>query len=78
VLFIQHVPPVQEREELRHAATTGVTEDVLYYKKTLEYAEKLKAEKRAEKDAKARKKQLSFKEKEKRKRDAGQQASGTS
>ncbi|NJR43847.1 MAG: hypothetical protein HC767_15500 [Akkermansiaceae bacterium] len=44
----------------------------------MEHAEKLRQERRQEKAEKAKKKQLSFREKEKRKRDTGKQSSGAS
>lgn len=69
-------PLFQERAELREKADAGVKEDVQHYKKCMERAQQLKHDKLREKEDKAKKKQLSFREKEKRKRDAGMQSSG--
>ena len=60
---------------MRHAASSGVADDATYARKLLEQSEKLRQEKRAEKEERAKKGQLSFKEKEKRKRNAGMQSS---
>ena len=60
---------------MRHAASHGVAADAQFSRKLLEQAERLRAEKREEKDARAKKGGLSFKEKEKRKRNAGMQSS---
>lgn len=69
---------LQERAELREKSDIGIKQDVEYYKKCMQQAARLKEDKMREKDEKAKKKQLSFKEKEKRKRDAGMQSSGLS
>lgn len=60
---------------MKEATTTGVTADAVHARKLVAQAQKLREEKQAEKDAKAKRGQLSFKEKEKRKRNAGMQAS---
>lgn len=67
---------LQERAELREKSDVGIKQDVEHYKKCMQQAARLKEDKIREKDEKAKKKQLSFKEKEKRKRDAGMQSSG--
>jgi hypothetical protein len=61
---------------MRKITTAGIVEDALYARRALEHAEKLKQEKQEEKAEKAKKKQLTFKEKEKRKRNVGMQSSG--
>jgi hypothetical protein len=61
---------------MRQATTSGVESDAAHTSKLMAQAEKLREGKKAEKDAKAKRGQLSFKEKEKRKRNAGMQSSG--
>ena len=61
---------------MRQATTTGVAADAAFSRKLAAQAEKLREEKRAEKEAKSKRGNLSFKEKEKKKRNAGMQASG--
>jgi hypothetical protein len=60
---------------MRQATSSGVADDALYARRLLEHSERLRQEMRAEKEAKVKKGTLSFKEKEKRKRNAGQQSS---
>ena len=60
---------------MKEASTTGVVADAVHARKLMEQAQRLRAEKQAEKDAKAKRGQLSHKDKEKRKRNAGMQAS---
>ena len=60
---------------MREAISSGVEGDATHARRMLEQAEKLRQEKQQEKEERAKKGQLSFKEKEKRKRDAGMQAS---
>ena len=67
---------MQERAEMREITAFGVAEEAAYAKKAIEHATKLREEHKKEKAEKAQKKKLTFKEKEKRKRDTGKQASG--
>jgi hypothetical protein len=60
---------------MRHAATAGVEEDAMYARKLVKHTEKMRQEKKAEKEERAKKGLLTFKEKEKRKRNAGMQSS---
>lgn len=61
---------------MRQATTSSVESDAANAWKLMKQAEKLREDKKAEKDAKAKRGQLSFREKEKRKRNAGMQSSG--
>lgn len=63
---------------MREITAFGVAEEAAYAKRAMEHAAKLRQEHQKEKAEKAQKKKLTFKEKEKRKRDTGKQASGDS
>ena len=62
---------------MREITAVGVAEEAAFAKRAVEQADKLRQERKQEKAEKHQKKQLSFKEKEKRKRDTGKQSSGT-
>lgn len=61
---------------MREITAIGVAEEASFAKRAVEHAEKLRLERQQEKAEKHQKKQLSYKEKEKRKRDTGKQSSG--
>eukprot|EP00803_Ostreobium_quekettii_P011712 evm.model.scf_26.2 EVM.evm.TU.scf_26.2 scf_26:23724-25272(+) len=66
----------EERERTRAAATVGVAESAKFVKKRMALTEKLREEKKAEQIKMAKEGRLTFKQKEKRKRDAGQAKGG--
>lgn len=62
---------------MREITAVGVAEEAAFAKQAVKHAEKLRQERQQEKADKSQKKQLTFREKEKRKRDTGKQSSGT-
>ena len=76
-LRLTQLSQLQERAEKREITAAGIAEEAAFAKRAVEQADKLRQEKQQEKAEKQRKKQLSFKEKEKKKRDTGKQSSGT-
>lgn len=63
----------QERRQTAAAATSGAEEGARLALKAAEHAARLREEARRERDEAAKKKNLTYSQKEKRKRDAGQQ-----
>ncbi len=62
----------QDRERTRAAATTAAEEGAFYAVKTMEHAARAREEAKAERERLAAEKKLTWNQKEKRKRDAGQ------
>ena len=68
--------PTQEERQHMRQATQGVQADAEYARKALEHTAKMREDKKQEKEERAKKSSLTWKEKEKRKRDRGMQSSG--
>uniref|UniRef100_A0A7S0RPI0 Uncharacterized protein n=1 Tax=Chlamydomonas leiostraca TaxID=1034604 RepID=A0A7S0RPI0_9CHLO len=67
---------LEERRQTQERATVGVEQTAMFAQAALTHAERMREEKRLEKELKEKEKRLSFNQKEKRKRDSGQQARG--
>lgn len=65
---------MQEREETRHAVTVAVEASARYTQQLVARTEAEREERKVEKESRLKKKDLSFGDKEKRKRDTGKQA----